>query len=103
MDANHHIVCKVRELLDDGVSIVWNAKTKALVMEHPVFRFTIVDWYVWNQYVQGSNYDEYAKHIAVSFLEAIQMKEMVDKLLTFPSGCGTVVIEESHKKETNDD
>ena len=92
MDANHLIVCKVRELLDRDVSLTWNAKTKALVMQYPVFRFHIVSWYAWNQYIQGSNYDEYAKHIAVCFLEAIQMKEMVDKLLTFPSGCGTVVL-----------
>ena len=92
MDANHLIVCKVRELLDPDVSIVYNAKTNALVMQYPVFRFTIVSWYVWNQYMEGSSYDEYAKHIAVCFLEAIQMKEMVDKLLTFPTGCGTVVI-----------
>ena len=99
MNAEAVIVNKVRERLGPNVSLLWNDVTKALVMHHPVFRFTIVSWYIWNQYMGGSSYDEYAKHIAVSFLEAIHMKEMVDKLLTFPSGCGTVVLD---YKEEND-
>ena len=92
MNAEELIVHKVKELMGDEVVLQYYSHTDALVMVAPLFRFYIVSWYAWNRYMQGSNYDEYAKHIAVCFLEAIQMKEMVDKLLTFPSGCGTVVL-----------
>lgn len=84
MNAEAVIVNKVRERLGSNVSLLWNDVTKALVMHHPVFRFTIVDWYVWTQYMgevkSGTNYDEYATHIALSFAEAITLTDVVDKL-----------------------
>lgn len=86
MNAEAVIVNKVRERLGPNVSLLWNDVTKALVMHHPVFRFTIVDWYVWTQYMgevkSGTNYDEYATHIALSFAEAIALTDVVDKLAT---------------------
>ena len=87
MNAEAIIVNKVRERLGSNVSLLWHDATKALVMNHPVFRFTIVDWYVWNQFMGGtekggSNYDEYATHIALSFAEAITLADVVDKLAT---------------------
>lgn len=86
MNAEAVIVNKVRERLGSNVSLLWNDVTKALVMHHPVFRFTIVDWYVWTQYMgevkSGTNYDEYATHIALSFAEAITLTDVVDKLAT---------------------
>lgn len=88
MNAEALIVSKVRERLGSNVSLLWNDSTKALVMQHPVFRFTIVDWYVWNQFMGetdkgGSNYDEYASHIALSFAEAITLTNIVDEFATF--------------------
>lgn len=87
MNAEALIVNKVRERLGSNVSLLWNDVTKALVMQHPVFRFTIVDWHVWSQFMGetekgGSNYDEYATHIALSFAEAITLTDIVDKLAT---------------------
>ena len=93
MDANSYIISEVRELLGPEVSLLWHDKTKALVMQYPVFRFTIVDWYAWNQYMRGSSYEEYAKHIAVSFTEAIHMKQMTDMLLTTQKSYDKVVVE----------
>ena len=86
MNAEAIIVNKVRERLGSNVSLLWNDVTKALVMQHPVFRFTIVDWYVWTQYMgevkNGTNYDEYATHIALSFAEAIALTKVVNELAT---------------------
>ena len=99
MEANHHIVRGVRELLGPEVSLLWHDKTKALVMQYPIFRFTLVDWYAWNQHVRDSSYEEYAKHIAVSFTEAIHMKEMTEMLLTTEESCDKVVVVEVKEVE----
>lgn len=83
MDAEQLIVHKVKKLMSrDDVAFSYYAHTNALVMTAPIFRFHLINWYAWNRYMQGSNYGEYAKHIAASFGEAIQMKELTDKLLT---------------------
>ena len=93
MDANNLVVLKVRELLHQDISLSWNEGTNVLTMNSPVFRFCIVDWYEWNEYIKDSSYDEYAKHIATSFTESIILNEMQNQLLTLTDKTDRVEME----------